>query len=373
MFFCHNQFIDFNSDFHNLHIVCTKNPLRINDNFFFINIHKMNLFLQCTLAFFTFSIFSIHHHNKFIYFLRFTSIILCIVTSFTGQTLPIFWAHIIPAIILFYASVSTVKHGNSLEGNSMCSKLIAFSFILLSLAEIYMTKLKTLHSFCHMFIFLPIVSLSLLAGMKHIDKKVQIFHNTSALCTIGTILLYHKHDVRDIALCWHKLIGIGLILIGLFHMINGIIELETKNPVKYLNLILTWLYSILSCFMLEMALCLYMFYDASGNVSGLHSLWHTTPDPYESICLYLSISFCLGGMLTIITIMYNEHKNNEMYRESNDMYNKLLIALKNWKKQERNNNNLKYEKNSNPHGEIRRNTTKYQHCDCDNTFKEDNI
>ena len=251
---------------------------------------------QMLLTTIVFALFVLPYENRAIRFLRVASIIVCVTTSAYGLTIPTYWAHIIPAVMLYCVGVFVLRNGFPVQASPTLSVTIALSAISLLAYEIKTTHLSSLHSLCHVFIFIPVATLAAASGFVAPTSRTRAVHDIAAYAMIGTILLYHRHDLRPIAMRWHQLMGGGLLVVAGLHVLYHVKQ-EEHGSVEFVRLLISWVYCTLSVFMVEMALCLYLLRDSQGRVVGFHDMWPEATDPYESLCLYAAIALGMGACL----------------------------------------------------------------------------
>jgi len=215
------------------------------------------------------------------------------------HTLPSFWAHVTPSIIVCKAALSISDRRYPLVIQRPFAIILIVSLLLLLVFEIYFAQLKTLHSIAHINVFLPFALLVFNAGFftKESSEFCRSIIDNGCLITIGLILLYHEHDPRKIAFVWHQTIGILLIAISGIQLNYSSISYDKSANMSALKHFIVWSYMCLSVHLLLMTLALYM-YEEDNQQKGFHDWFYIYPNENESICVYMSYSVLISAVIT---------------------------------------------------------------------------
>lgn len=317
--------------------------------------NAIKMIVNSILSLSVFLCFTLPCKNILMNVFRVLTPIFCTLSGFYNFNAKAFWAHIIPSIILFNAGTHILIQNRFpiYLKDKFFVHTVSLSVLLLLIAEVYSSRLASLHSICHIFIFLPVISLTEATIIKNnASKPYRVIHDITGLFMIGAILVYHKHDTRPIAMLWHRLMGIGMIMMGFLYMTYFV-------DFKFSKLFIAWFYFVLSAFMFEMAMFLYMYNEDYGVV-GFHNFWKD-PDPNESICLYSAIAICVGGL---ITICISGNVDEQPF---------TLKCIQNWKDYYNRYNHLNNAKSCDPNCCGCFCKPKYKHCDPENPFTEKNV
>eukprot|EP00931_Biecheleriopsis_adriatica_P042673 TRINITY_DN24333_c0_g1_i1.p1 TRINITY_DN24333_c0_g1~~TRINITY_DN24333_c0_g1_i1.p1 ORF type:complete len:525 (-),score=43.29 TRINITY_DN24333_c0_g1_i1:43-1617(-) len=200
---------------------------------------------------------------------------VCIIHQCYYLGLPEYWAHVLPG----NSCLLVAKH-LLVDGDISMSPLVSvcgcFVMICIIFGEFLANHFRGLYSKAHIMIFTSVAFI--FAGMAcRMPDNVKLGNMVFNLIAVGIIFFAHQHNKEPIAVCYHKVMGILIVSLGISNL-----SVKKKG---------TWFYACVYMWIMNGLWLFHMalFFYAGGASHGLHMyVASDSSDPVETICIYLA-------------------------------------------------------------------------------------